>query len=145
MVCTFFGHRDTPAKAERVLRAVIEDLLRRGTKVFYVGTHGAFDAMACRVLQSYEKNYDFKFFIVLSGLPGKCLSVPLLSVDTIVPEGIEKVPPRFSIAFRNDWMLRHASIVVSYVISDTASCAARYKKKAIRQGKTVLELSEMEM
>ena len=44
MVCTFFGHRDTPERATPLLHDSIVDLIEnKGVTDFYVGYNGNFD------------------------------------------------------------------------------------------------------
>ena len=61
MICTFFGHRDTPDTVRPLLREVLLDLIEHhGIKQFYVGNQGNFDAMALRLLKGFEKPYHKK-------------------------------------------------------------------------------------
>ena len=56
--CTFFGHRDSPASIRPQLRALLMELVeRQGVTTFYVGNHGAFDAMAAGVLRELKLLY----------------------------------------------------------------------------------------
>ena len=46
MVCTFFGHRDTPRIAELILKEKIIYLIEnKNVDKFYVGNNGNFDFM----------------------------------------------------------------------------------------------------
>ena len=46
MICTFFGHKDTPQNILPVLRTVIIDLIQnKNVDLFYVGNNGNFDFM----------------------------------------------------------------------------------------------------
>ena len=59
MICTFFGHRDTPDTVRPLLREVLLDLIEHhGAKQFYVGNQGNFDAMALRLVKEFEKPYS---------------------------------------------------------------------------------------
>ena len=60
--------------------------------------------------------------------------------DTILPEGIETVPKRFAITYRNKWMLSHADVVVTYITRDSASGAAQFRNLAEKSGKKVINL-----
>lgn len=51
--------------------------------------------------------------------------------DTMVPEGVETVHPRFAIAWRNKWMLREADYVVTYITHGWGG-AAQYAEMAER-------------
>lgn len=45
-VCTFFGHRDCPSSIEPNLKQALIHLIdAQSVDTFYVGNHGAFDAM----------------------------------------------------------------------------------------------------
>ena len=72
MICTFFGHRDTPDTVRPLLREVLLDLIEHhGAKQFYVGNQGNFDAMALRLLKGFEKPYSITYDVVLAYLPRK--------------------------------------------------------------------------
>ena len=58
---------------------------------------------------------------------------------TILPEGIETVPPRFAISYRNKWMIEQSDYVITYVIHSWGG-AAQFKELAEKKGKTVIEL-----
>ena len=61
--------------------------------------------------------------------------------NTILPEGIETVIKRFAIDYRNRWMIEHTDFVVTYVIHNLGSGAAKYKRMAERKGRTIIEVS----
>ena len=113
MVCTFFGHRDTPKEIEPTLRSALIDLIEnKNATVFYVGNHGNFDAMVRRQLEDLSKTYPIKYYVVLAYMPSKNAEP---DEHSILPEGIETVPRRFAINHRNKWMLTKSDIVVTYV------------------------------
>ena len=137
--CTFFGHRFVHDKIEPTLRSTLIDLIENhDVKRFYVGNHGSFDAIVRRVLRDLSFTYSITYYVVIAYLPEKnnqdCS-------DTILPEGIETVPKRFAISYRNKWMLERSDYVVTYVVHQIGSGAAQFKELAEKQGKTVLELS----
>lgn len=142
-VCTFFGHRDCPASIKPKLRAVVEELIvRYGVDWFYMGRQGAFDAMARSVLRKLAKVYPhISYAVVLERLPWPKDPASWDFSDTIFPEGLETVPPRFAISRRNEWMLKQADFVVTYITHNWGG-AAQYAEKAQRQGKRVLNLAE---
>lgn len=110
---TFFGHRDTPKETEPALRLTLIDLIEnKNATVFYVGNHGNFDAMVRRQLEDLSKTYPIKYYVVLAYMPGKNADP---DEHSILPEGIETVPRRFVINYRNKWMLNKSDIVVTYV------------------------------
>ena len=137
MVCTFFGHRDTPKEIEPSLRLALIDLIEnKNATVFYVGNHGDFDAMVHRQLEDLSKIYPIKYYVVLAYMPSKN-DEP--DEHTILPEGIETVPRRFAINYRNKWMLNKADIVATYVTRNFGG-AWQYKEMALMQGKILITL-----
>ena len=142
-VCTFFGHRDCPAAVRPKLRAVLAELIEQyGVEQFYVGRQGAFDAMVRSVLRELAEEYPgISYAVVLERLPGPRDEAVWDFSDTIFPEGLETVPPRFAISRRNEWMLRQADFVVTYITRPWGG-AAQFADKARRQGKAVLNLAE---
>ena len=136
---TFFGHRDTPKKIEPTLRSALIDLIEnKNTTVFYVGNHGNFDAMVRCQLEDFSKTYPIKYYVVLAYMPSKN-DTP--DEHTILPEGIESVPRRFAINYRNKWMLTKSDIVVTYVTRNFGG-AWEFKRMAETQEKLVFELNE---
>ena len=142
MTCTFFGHRVVPDEIEPTLRsALIELIEKRGVTLFYVGNNGEFDAMVRRVLKELSARYPITCCVVLAYLPGKSRDAKTTDdADTILPEGIETVPKRFAVAYRNRWMVAHADVAVTYVAHDVGSGAAQFKRLAEKKGKTIVEL-----
>ena len=139
MICTFFGHRDTPPEIKRLLRQVISELIeQQGVKRFYVGNQGNFDAMARSVLAEFEQTHGISYEIVLAYLPRQ--EDPLCDTDhTLLPEGIETVPPRFAIEYRNKWMIDHSDIVITYVHRSFGG-AAKFKELAEKKNKVVIQI-----
>jgi hypothetical protein len=124
------------------LRAVLVELIeRRGADTFYVGRQGGFDSMAMSVLRELAEIYPhISYAVVLERLPYKQENSSLDFSLTMFPEGIEFAPPRFSISRRNEWMLTRSDFVVTYITHDWGG-AARFAEKAMRQGKTVINLA----
>ena len=143
MTCTFFGHRDAPKEIEPTLRSTLLELIENnGVDLFYVGNQGGFDTMVCRVLQELSADYSFQFYVVLAYMPLKERAVSWANSSlTLFPEGIETVPKRFAITYRNKWMIRQSDFVVTYVTHDIGSGAAQFKRMAEKSNKTVVNIS----
>lgn len=141
--CTFFGHRDCPTSVKPILRTVLEKLISDcSVDCFYVGRQGVFDAMARDVLRELSEAYpQISYAVVLERLPGRWEEEAWDFSDTIFPEGLETVPPRFAIIRRNEWMLRCADYVVTYITHGWGG-AAQFAAKAVRQKKSVINLAE---
>ena len=140
MVCTFFGHKDTPKEIEPTLRSTLIDLIEnKNVTVFYVGDNGNFDTMVRHQLEDLSHIYPITYSIVLAYLPTEKNKYDDLS-HTLYPEGLETVPKRFAISWRNKWMIQQSEIVVTYVIHNFGG-AAQFKEMAVRQNKNVVEVS----
>ena len=140
--CTFFGHRDCPEMIKPKLRETLVDLIsNHDVDMFYVGHQGQFDAMVRSVLRELKKEYpQTDYAVVLAYMPGKRNVYDDYS-DTMLPEGIESVHPHYAISWRNNWMLRQSDYVVTYITHDWGG-AARYAKKAKRQGKSIVTVGD---
>ena len=141
--CTFFGHRDCPDSIKPKLREVLIDLIENHTvDMFYVGRQGLFDAIVCSVLRELVLVYPrINYAVVLERVPTKQDTLNAYDCsDTLLPEGIENVHPRFAIPWRNKWMIRHSDYVVTYITHSWGG-AAQFADLAERQKKTVIKLS----
>ncbi|MBQ4617767.1 MAG: hypothetical protein IJB27_05265 [Clostridia bacterium] len=138
--CTFFGHRDCPNTIKEKLQDVLEELIiHHHVDTFYIGNQGQFDALVYRTLQELKKPHPhIRVTVVLAYIPGKKTEDDHYD-DTILPDGIESIPPRYAISYRNDWMLKKADYVVTYITHPFGG-AAQYAEKAIRQKKPVINL-----
>ena len=139
-ICTFFGHRDCPAPIRVQLRAVLIDLItNHDVDMFYIGNQGRFDTIVRGVLRKLKKEYpQINYAVVLAYMPGKQMEFDDYS-DTMLPEGIESVHPRYAISWRNNWMLRQSDYVVTYITHPWGG-ASQFSIKAKRQGKIVINI-----
>ena len=145
-VCTFFGHADSPTNIKKEIQKVIEDLiLQKGVNTFYVGTNGNFDRMVQSVLIDLKKQYpNLECCTVLAYMPGikSEFDVAYEKLETLYPDGLEKVPKRFAIDWRNKWMVQQSDYVISYVRHSFGG-AAKYMELAKRKKKIVYNLANL--
>ena len=139
--CTFFGHRDAGKEVEPILRMTLIDLIEnRRITLFYVGNQGGFDNMVKKTLRSLQRqNYRIRQYTVLAYLPQDRQEEP--ETDTLFPEGLEFIPKKYAISWRNRWMIEHADIVITYVKRPFGG-AAQFKEVALKKGKEVVELAD---
>lgn len=80
MLCTFFGHRDTPDSIRIPLTAVLEYLIQNtGVQEFYVGNQGNFDRLVYQALENLKPVYSqITYHVVLPYLPQKKAGALLL-------------------------------------------------------------------
>ena len=138
--CTFFGHKYLLNKVYHHVLGLVEALINNyGVDTFYVGNNGEFDRTVIRVLRDLKDDYpDMKYSVVLAYMPkddGYDYS------DSIYPEGLEFVPKRYAISWRNEWMLKHSDYVIAYVNRPLGG-AHKYFEKAKKQGKTVENIAD---
>ena len=141
--CTFFGHRDCPSSIKSKLRKVLIDLIEsHAVDMFYVGQQGAFDSMVRSVLKELVSLYPrINCAVVLERMPPKCDEFDTRDYsDTMLPEGIETVHPRFAISWRNKWMIKQSDYVVTYVTHSWGG-AAQFAELAEKQKKTVINVT----
>ena len=138
--CTFFGHRDCPESIKPKLSAVLVDLItNHGVDMFYVGNQGRYDAIVHSVLRELKKEYpQINYAVVLAYMPKKKAEYDDCS-DTMLPEGIESVHPRYVIYWRNSWMIQQSDYVVTYITHFWGG-AAQCLEKAKRLNKQVINL-----
>ena len=134
--CTFFGHRECPDHIKPALERIVTQLIcEDGVDCFYVGNQGRFDAMVRSVLRKMQEKYPHvRYGVVLAYFP-----TGDEETDTMFPEGLESVHPKFAIDRRNRWMIDHADFAVGYVTHQWGG-AAQYMDVAKRKGKTLIFL-----
>lgn len=133
--CTFFGHRDIPDSVKPALYESLENVIRQGVDLFYVGNHGRFDTMVLHALQKMKEQYPhIDYAVVLAYLPKEQPDYPI-----IWPDGLENVLPRYAVSRRNDWMIRQSDFIIACVERSWGG-AAHAVFAAERQKKTVIHL-----
>ncbi len=147
MICCFFGHHDTTENIRGILCEQVQSLIKNeGVNRFYVGTHGHFDYMAIDTLRQMKEQYPhISYDVVLAYMPDYSPQEYsyIKPSETIYPDGLEKVPRRFAINWRNDWMLKQSDIVICYVRHHLGG-AGRMEEKATKQKKRVINLANLE-
>ena len=143
MICSFFGHKDTPSSVYPKLIDTIKDLItNRGVTSFMVGNQGGFDSMVLKALRELKQVYPHICYnVVLAYMPGEKQEYEFYDpTETFLPEGIETAPKRFAISWRNKWMVRESQLVVCY-ISHSWGGAAQFVEYAEKQGKEIVNLA----
>lgn len=132
MVCCLFGHKNTPnsiyCKLEETIKYVIE---HESVDYFLLGNNGYFDFMALHILRNIACEYpDVSYSVVLAYLPTTHKEDwPYSKRETVYPEGLETIHPKYAIAWRNNWMVDSSDIAISYVTHSWGG-AAKYTELA---------------
>ena len=143
-VCTFFGHRECWHLDGEVLRSAIEDLIKQGVTDFLVGNQGRFDGMVRCCLKSLQaQDPRIRYSVVLAYPPKEKQEHGDFS-DTMYPEGIEAVPPKYAIEWRNRFLVDEADICLCYV-NYTWGGAYKFARMAKHRGLTVINLGSAEI
>ena len=143
MICAFFGHKDTPESVKPALEAAVKKIIERyPDTIFYVGNNGNFDRMVLSVLKSLSQDFPtISYAVILAYLP-TVKSAEFDGLSTIYPEGIESVPKKYAISYRNDWIVKKADMVICYITHNYGG-AAKFVEKARKNGKIVYNLANL--
>ena len=138
--CCFFGHRDAPNSIKpELIKAIIELIEKHGVTNFYVGNNGCFDSLVFSTLKEISADYPkINYDIVLAYLPKKEPAKDWR--NSIYPDGIESVPKKYCISWRNNWLINNSRYVICYVAHITGG-AFGFAEKAKKKGRTVINLS----
>ena len=115
MIIAFFGHADFQKTAvlEQKLLALLEDVVGESAAEFYLGGYGGFDNFAYRCGRSYQKMHPLVSLVFVTPYPNpKSLEH---TYDLILYPALEARPKRFSILYRNQYMVEKADCIISYV------------------------------
>lgn len=140
--CTFFGHRNAYQTDSAALEnAICEAIEVHGIRCFWCGGYGAFDSAAAQAVRRLKKVYPhIELVLVYAYLPeGKDERAETYDA-TLFPDGLEKVPRRFAIIRRNEWMARNCNMVIGYISHDWGGAYHAYRL-AEKLGKTCINLS----
>lgn len=143
MICCFFGHKDTPSSIyEKLEEAVERTIMENGATSFLVGNQGQFDGMALKALRHLKKKYPhISYNVVLAYMPPEKEEWNHYEFgETMLPEGIENIHPRYAISWRNKWMVNEADIIIAYITHSWGG-AAQYVEKARKKGKEIVNLA----
>ena len=145
MTCCFFGHKDAPSSIydkleEAVKKLIVEDKVSS----FLLGNQGQFDALALTAIRKLREMYPhITYNVVLAYMPGaKEVWSAYEPMETLYPEGLEAVHPRYAISLRNKWMIQESDVVVTYITHSWGG-AAQFAELAERKNKRVINIASM--
>lgn len=144
MVCCFFGHKNVNSNLTECLLPILNELITEGVDSFLVGNQGSFDSIVLHTLRLLkEKHPHITYHIVLAYMPGAKQEYSSYDpMETLYPEGLESVHPRFAISWRNKWMIQEADVVVTYITHSWGG-AAQFAELAERKQKQVINIASM--
>lgn len=145
MICTFFGHKDTPFDIKDKLKNTLVSLIeKQGAKVFYVGNQGNFDIIVRHILEELKNEYShIDYTVVLAYMPTVKKDNDFLDYNkTIYPDILHNTPRKFAISKRNKWMIDKSNFVITYVKCNTGG-AAKFESLAKKMNKMVINIAEL--
>ena len=138
MIVTFCGHSkiNQTDGFSRWLDAILPSLIEGGVTTFYLGGYGAFDGLAAAAVRRQKETYPHIELILVLAYLNRDIDASRYDSTTYPP--LEKVPPRYAIVKRNEWMVCESSVVISGVTHSWGGAArtlefAQRKKKVIFQ------------
>ena len=143
MTCCFFGHKDAPSSIYEKLEGAIETaIVEDGVTSFLVGNQGQFDGMVLSALRKLKTKYPhINYNVVLAYMPAEKESWNLYEYgETMLPEGIESIHPRYAISWRNKWMVQESDVVIAYITHSWGG-AAKQVERARKRNKLVLNMA----
>ena len=142
--CTFFGHRNCKKSVAELIRIYLIGIIENeGYDTFYLGNQGDYDGMVLEVLRELSEVYPhIRYSVVLAYHPSIREPVGIRPDETIFPEELVGIHPRFAIDKRNRYMLTVSECVMSYAM--TAGGAMKFTEMAAKQGKYVINLADLE-
>lgn len=145
MTCAIFGQENFPPEAAREFANVMYILIYRlinvfGFTKFYVDNDGDFSHMAQTTLAKFSSERpDLELRILLSRKDEQPITEKGL-IAYYLPE-YDNYPKKSAISKRNEWLLEHANLILTYVDSNDDECM-RWIEKAMALKKTVLNLAD---
>lgn len=130
MIITFCGHSNysSSLEDEERLLNLLEKVICGNQVDFYLGGYGNFDSFALKCATRYKQSHQNAKLVFITPYLDKWLSereeVIKKNYDEIVYPEIERVPKKFAIVKRNEWMVSQADYIFAYV---STHCGGAYK------------------
>ena len=143
--CFFIGHREADERLLPILTAAIERLITEEQVLFfYVGGYGGFDRIAATAIKIMKLQHpEIILMLVLPYHPGeRPIETPYAFDGTYYPEGLEKVPRRYTIVRANEIMAKQSDWLISYV-RHGASNSRRILEYAQKHGTACININDL--
>ena len=138
MTVTFCGHSKIYQTCEisKWLDIILPSLIEGGATTFYLGGYGAFDGLAAAAVRKQKESYPHIDLVLVLAYFDREIDASRYDGTTYPP--LEKVPRRYAILRRNEWMVSVSDVVISGVLHSWGG-AARTLEFAQRKNKVVLQ------
>ena len=138
MTITFCGHSKINRTEDfsKWLDMILPSLIEGGAATFYLGGYGVFDGLAASALKKQKETYPHIELILV--LPYLNQDIDTSRYDSTTYPPLEKVPLRYAIVKRNEWMVCESDVVISGVTHSWGG-AARTLEFAPRKKKVIFQ------
>lgn len=136
MTVTFCGHRNiSQAESQRLtslLYTELEKLIKDGADTFLLGGYGDFDLLCAQTVKRLKEKYPDIISTLVIPYIDRDYNKDLYDDSEYPP--LEKVPKKFAILKRNEYMVQKSDVVITYVVFswggayETLQYAKRKKK-----------------
>ena len=146
MTITFCGHSNclfSDEEKEILKQLLIKEIRKNPTCKFYLGGYGDFDVLCLRTLKNLKADFPEIELIFITPYLYKNyskLEFAKYHYDDVIFPPLEKVPRKFAILKRNEWMVNEADLVIAYVMYSWGG-AAKTLEYAKRKKKTIINLA----
>ena len=150
MIISFAGHASITSKdkvKELVKEQIRLNVINAESVTCYLGGYGDFDelcAVACNELKREKIGIEVVYVTPYVHLPQsriKGMQTEGLYDASVYPP-LEKVPPKFAISKRNEWMVTEADLIIAYV-SHGWGGAYKSLEFAKRKKKSIVNIYEL--
>ena len=138
VVVTFCGHSaiNETDGFSRWLASILPSVIEGGASTFYLGGYGAFDALAAKAVRQQKATYPHIEMVLVLAYLNREIDASGYDGTTYPP--LEKVPRRYAIVRRNEWMVSASDLIISGVTHSWGGAAktlefAQKKRKVILQ------------
>ena len=122
MIVTFCGSREFVATVERQKQvlSLLEERVGDQAVEFYLGGYGKFDSFAYTCARKYKETHPKATLVfvtpyITESYQKNHLECQKTQYDSILYPSIEKVPPRYAILCRNQYMVEKADLLIAWV------------------------------
>lgn len=148
MIITFFGHGSVyyDDNIKNSVAEIIKKHIAVDEKItFLCGGYGDFDSMCANICRELKKDYPLIELVYVTPYLNTQQKLKELSelklYDSIIYPPIEKVPYRYAIIKRNEWMAENSDLIIVYVKHEYGGAynALKYAKK---KGKIIINIAD---
>ena len=138
MTVTFCGHSQIYQIGDfsKWLDIMLPSLIEGGASTFYLGGYGDFDSLAAAAVQRQKAVYPHVTAILVLAYLNREADISCYDDTTYPP--LEKVPPRYAIIRRNQWMVNESDVLISGVTHSWGG-AAKTLDYAKTKGKVIFQ------